>query len=264
MSQRHFAAFLDFYRQTSFEYIMEQPLITHSAVLMDIFPKEYPATELFLPLPVPEMGEKNLFRVFQERRSIYPLEGQMPTKAALAELLYWSVGVTGYKSLYGYRNFPLRAFPSAGGLQATEVYVGLPAKVEDLPVGVYHYHPLKHGLEKVGGREQVKMMAKSVYDFQPWPRTHCLFLLLTVDYTRLEHKYGGFAGRLSMLDPGFAAQNIYLAATALGLKTTVIGGFHAGLAAASIGLEEFRDLATGHFEFPLLIFPVGALLADEQ
>ena len=161
----------------------------------------------------------------------------------LAALLHFSVGIWGSK--YGY---PLRPYPSAGALQPVEVYPVI-GDVDGVEPGIYHYDPSSSSLKllRVGDwRGELMRIALDQEHVGEAP----LDLVLTVVYARTRWKYGIRAYRYVHLDTGFAAQNIYLVAEALGLGTCAVGAFYDDDLSDLLGID-------GWNEFPMLIMPVG-------
>ena len=87
--------------------------------------------------------------VLRRRRSRRDYDGQAIEITQLSALLGYACGVSGVVEAYGYDRFPLRNFPSHGGLQSPEVYVTVSA-VDGCEGGLYHYHALDHSLERMG------------------------------------------------------------------------------------------------------------------
>ncbi len=165
---------------------------------------------------------------------------------ALARLLYFTLGLTARLSGGGTDQF-LRAAPSAGGLYPTEVYVAVRG-FADLPSGIYHYHSQKSALIPVWEGDFSADLRHHFLD-HPAAAGHCLFLFTGI-YNRGAWRYKERAYRRILLDTGHAAANLQETALALGLSTTLLGGFY------DAGLEELLFLSAKE-EFPLLGVAVG-------
>ena len=211
--------------------------------------KTYSGVET-IPLPQPRFRRQ----VYVEdaiitRRSIRDFKDEALTLEDLSTILYLSFGVTAWEEgVYGYRRFPLRAFPSAGALQPVEVYV-LSFKVVGLDPGLYHYNPLKHELEvlKKGN------FSREIIDIalgQEYAGSAPVTLILTIYWARTRWKYGDRGFRYALLDAGFAGENVYLACKALGLGTVAIGAFYDDELCKFLNID-CKD------EIPVLIFPIG-------
>jgi len=159
------------------------------------------------PLPAPpKSGGMSLAEALWKRRSVRAFSDKQVTREQLAFLLWAADGV----------NRPdekRRTVPSAWGMNGVSVY----AVTAD---GAALYDPIEHSLrplESAKGKDLRPEVAKA--DFT---RKAPLVLVLAVDFT----KYGGKAGpdmlrEFANCEAGSIAQNIYLAAAALGLGTVV-------------------------------------------
>jgi SagB-type dehydrogenase family enzyme len=154
------------------------------------------------------------------RRSRRAFTGEPVTLAQLAKLLGLTYGVTGATEPSG---APGRAAPSAGARFPLELYV-VAQRVEGLAPALYHYHPETHALEVVEARDVSVEVRDALFD-QPFLENAAFVLLVGAVFTRTLVKYGDRGYRLVLLDAGHAVENLYLAATAMGLGVTGLGGF---------------------------------------
>ncbi len=76
-------------------------------------------------------------------------------------------------------------------------------------------------------------------------------IVLTVYYPRTASKYGYRAYRYALLDAGFAGENLYIVAEAIGLATVAVGAFYDRDVCGILGIDCY-------WEIPHLVFPVGA------
>lgn len=190
-----------------------------------------------------------LQRVLTARASRRDFTGEELAIETLATLLHFAYGVRKTATAYNVPDFPVRYAPTAGGLQSVELYA-IVNSVEGLPRGAYHYDPVAHAVELVNeGNMRRKLVAHSTR--QEWLHYTSVALVLAVRPERLEWKYGTRGYRLMHMDVGFVGQNIYLVATALGLRTTAFSGFDE---------DAFNGMLTldGDHEFAALMFPIGA------
>lgn len=110
-------------------------------LIPDNYPKVYEGVKV-ISLPKPREIRENFQRVITSRSSTRKFKEEKVDIHTISDLLYYSVGVRKKDSEIIYR-----MFPSAGGLAETEVYL-IPF-ISDLEIGVYHYNPLYHSLEKL-------------------------------------------------------------------------------------------------------------------
>lgn len=191
-------------------------------------------------LPPPVLtGRVPLEECLAGRRSVRNFSGQPLSLAEAAQLLWAAQGTTSPEGF--------RTAPSAGALYPLTIHL-VAGRVEDLPAGVYRYHPQSHSLtstvhadlraELTGaalGQQAIKSAAAS--------------LIMTAVYEKTTWKYGRRGVRYVYMDAGHAAQNICLQAHALGLGTVPIGAFD--------DREVGRILQLPDDEFPLYILPAG-------
>jgi len=115
-----------------------------------------------------------------------------------------------------------RPYPSGGGLYPVEILV-YPTDVDGIDEAFYYYQPLAHRLVQAAPKAPsglTPLMAD-----QPVAGA-AFFVLLFLDFFRLSlSKYGKKAYRLALLEAGHLAQNVLLAASAIGLATLPICGF---------------------------------------
>ncbi len=193
--------------------------------------KEYPTAPSYA-LPDPRPLSMPLHEALLQRRSLraYDPEATL-TLSDLATLLDFSVGVTHF-----YRDrYPLRAYPSAGALHPLELYV-YARRVESLPSGVFHYHPLEHRLFHIVEGTLEEALVRAAYD-QEFLADAAAVLIFTLVYERTRRKYGYRAYRYVFMDLGAACENVYLTATGLGLGTVLVGAFDDDAVATLLGLD---------------------------
>jgi SagB-type dehydrogenase family enzyme len=157
----------------------------------------------------------SLDRVLARRRCLRNLNTQLPGKHLLSRLLLGSHGITG----------PLSSgpVPSAGGLQALELYLVV-WEPGWLPAGLYHYDRVGHHLSQVvPGAEYAdwKRLVPSLGHIQGG----ALLWVLVGDGQRMARKYGTRAVRFLLQEAGHLMQNLCLLSTSLGLVTVPLGGY---------------------------------------
>lgn len=106
--------------------------------------------------------------------------------------------------------------PSGGARHPLEVFVHV-TRVSGVRPGLYHYSPLRAGLEPVGGVWSMARLSESVGG-QTWMAEGSVMLYYVAYMTRVRWKYDfGRVYRVLLLDLGHLSQTVYLTATALGL-----------------------------------------------
>jgi SagB-type dehydrogenase family enzyme len=199
----------------------------------------------FVSLPQGDLGSARLADVLRTRRSRRTYgEGELAV-GELATLLEAAYGVTG--AIPG-TSQALRSAPSGGALYPLELYV-VAQRVEDVERGLYHYDPLRHGLERLGEIGS----GESIGELTPYPALLAdsgAFVVATAMLWRSRFKYGQRAYRFALLEAGHVGQSLLLAAEAMGLAATPVGGFFDSRVDAFLGIDGLTEVA-------LYMLPVG-------
>jgi SagB-type dehydrogenase family enzyme len=105
------------------------------------------------------------------------------------------------------------------------VYV-VPARVQGVEPGLYHFDPLRHALE-VRSRAASPLEVLREAAIYPEIVAGCAAtLLVTGVFWRSRFKYGLRGYRFVLLEAGHLAQNVLLVCAALGLAAVPLGGFY--------------------------------------
>lgn len=197
----------------------------------------------FVPLPEPKLGRLSLADVITRRRTIRDYAADPISLDELAALLFYSAGVTGWEG-----GWPLRATPSAGGLQPIEVYV-YANRVAAVEKGIYRYDFIRHRLEGISLGNYSASLASAAMDQEHVARAAAVFIL-TAYYARTRWKYWKRALRYVLLDAGAVMEHLYLVATALGLGACAVGAFYDEEICGLLRLD-------CRSEFPVMMVTVG-------
>ncbi len=195
------------------------------------------------PLPEPlHASGVDVLEAIRRRESRREYSDEPLSLEELSTILFHAAGVRGYEL-----GWPLRTYPSAGGLQPAELYVNA-FRVEGLDPAFYHYQPRRHTLCKLRDPIPPDRLAHLALDQEHAvsPAT----LIITAVYSRTASKYGARGYRYIHLDIGAVMQNVYLAAEALGLATVAIGAFYDEELCRELGVD-------CRWEIPMLIMPLG-------
>ncbi|MCS7107408.1 MAG: SagB/ThcOx family dehydrogenase [Acidilobaceae archaeon] len=210
----------------------------------DGYYKSYPGVrKVHLP-PPPKLSGKDLFEVILSRRSRRRYAQSPLLATELSALLFYSLGITGRAWWGG----PKRAYPSSGALQPVEGYVSV-RSVEGVEAGIYHYNPAEMALEELKKGDHSKEVMKAAIG-QEHVGSAAAVIMMTAVYRRTASKYGLRGYRYVHLDAGFAGQNIYLVAEALGLATVAVGGFYDELVCELLDLDCEEEI-------PVVLFAIG-------
>jgi SagB-type dehydrogenase family enzyme len=175
-------------------------------------------------LPVPAPLDQPLGDVIGRRRSRRDFDGGAVALDVFSALLHAGYGVTCVLDPEGDRPARmLRSVPSGGALYPLELYVAV-VRVGDLEPGLYHFDPLRPGLEVLRSGLSVEELA--VLSTYPDIASSCAVLIfIAAVFGRTRFKYGLRGYRFALLEAGHVAQNLVLAATALGLASVPLGAF---------------------------------------
>lgn len=175
------------------------------------------AHRIHLPSPENYLGlytEESI----QRRRSIRNYSNQPITLEELSRLLHFTSGVTSER--WGRK---LRAAPSAGALYPIETYPVI-HRVAELQPGLYHYGVQDHTLELIRADDlRGEIVTQGL--MQEFLGQANLVLVFTAIFQRLRWKYQERTYRYALLEAGHLGQNVYLAATSMGLGACAVGAF---------------------------------------
>ena len=206
-------------------------------------------TSLALPLDFEKLDIDNDFlHVINSRRSHRVYTEEQMSLRQLSFLLWCSQGV---KEVRGRSYATIRTVPGGGARHPFEVYMTI-QNVEGLKNGLYHYLPMKHHLECLEEKEDLKDFIGKALEGQIWgQKANVVFFYSFVAY-RAEWRYGIHAHRMCMADAGHVTENVYLAATAIGLGGCAVGAVNGPLCDEALGLD-------GEEEFIFYAMPVGTV-----
>ena len=178
--------------------------------------KTYPDAER-IPLPDPR-GFPGLVleEAIEARRSLRSYTSDPLSLEELSRLLHAASGITDPS-----REF--RAAPSAGALYPIETYPVV-HNVAGLERGLYHYAVPEHALERLRAADlRAQMIVAGVG--QEMMGTAQVCFVLSAIFQRTRWRYRERTYRYVLLEAGHIAQNIYLAATSMGLGACAVGAF---------------------------------------
>lgn len=178
-------------------------------------PRSYPGYPCWALEPIRPRWRPALDRVFADRRCVRDLDIALPPRIELSRLLKSSHGVTGLLSA--------GPVPSAGGLQALELYL-VTFQGGWLPAGVYHYDRAGHHLSQLGTNAERADWTRCAPALD-LVRGGSILWLLVGDGERVAAKYGDRAYRFLLQESGHLMQNLCLASASLGLVTVPLGGY---------------------------------------
>lgn len=181
--------------------------------------KTYPSTPK-IELDNPEVkGGMPLWEAIQKRQSIRNYRNSPLQSSHLSQLLWATQGIS--REAMG---FEFRTAPSAGALYPVETYLVL-NNAAGIEPGVYHYDVKNHQLDQLKRGDFRMDVAHAALD-QDMAFSANVVFVWTALFERSKWKYKQRAFRYVYLDAGHIAQNLALAAIALGLGTCQIGALY--------------------------------------
>jgi SagB-type dehydrogenase family enzyme len=181
--------------------------------------KKYESVEkIRLPNPSAD-GGNGLWEVLSRRRSRRAYTDESLKLEDLSQIIWATQGVTAHVSDYA-----LRTAPSAGALYPIETYLCV-NRVSGLDSGLYHYSVPNHELDFIKLGEFGGEVSRGALDQKMAEHAAVVFIWSAV-FQRSKWKYLQRAYRYVFLDAGHIAQNLALAAEALGYGTCQIGAIY--------------------------------------
>jgi len=197
-------------------------------------------------LPSPRTGDgTGIWDAMRTRRSLREYASSPLPLSTLSQLLWAAQGVTARHGPYA-----LRTAPSAGALYPVETYLAVNS-VEEVPPGIYRYLVGEHALLLEREGNPGAALSAAALD-QTMCDTAAACFIWSAVIARSARKYAQRAYRYIYLDAGHIAQNVALAASALGLGACAVGAFYDDAVNSLIG-------ADGDSEFALYMMCVGTL-----
>ncbi len=196
-----------------------------------------------IALPAPRAGALDQFMLHRytgrnfDKRAVLPL-------ADAARLLQRAFGAQAEREMAPDAFVLKKVSPSAGGLHPIEAYV-LAQRVEGVPVGLYHYHPVRHTLapiQALSAQGAADLALAAVAD-QDWFADAPIMVILAARVERNFWKYRNHAKayRALLLDAGHLSQTWYLLATEAGMPAFITAAINEIDLEKAFGLDPLRD-----------------------
>lgn len=169
-------------------------------------------------LPPPRPLNAQLGTLLRRRRSSRDLASLDLDPQQLSSLLFAMYGVTERRN----DKVELRTVPSAGAMYPLEIIVAIRGG-NGLEPGIYTYVPHAHALCLLRPGDGVAAFAECMVEADLVHGAGAVFAIAAV-FERTIYKYGERGYRFVLLEAGHVAQNLALAADALGLVSLPYGG----------------------------------------
>lgn len=191
-----------------------------------------------------------LYSALTERRSVRQFSDVPMTLSELSFLLDTTCRI---QKVIGDHIASFRPAPSGGARHPFETYLII-NRIDGIQDGAYHYLPLSHELEPLEtDLITPQMISDSVNGQKFAAASNVIFFFAIVPY-RAEWRYGIKSHKVMLIDLGHMAQNLCLAAEAIGSGACPIASYDQDKADAFFGLD-------GENEFVSYIVPVGKKIA---
>jgi SagB-type dehydrogenase family enzyme len=168
-----------------------------------------------ISLPQAELPTTGLGEAIRARRTRYESSPRPLELVQFSTLLQLGYGRTAER---------LRAAPSGGALYPLEIHAVVNA-VDGLEPGLYHYDPFADGVRPLRDGSMRDEIAEATL-YPEVAHGAGTVLLLSAVFWRTRFKYGLRGYRFALLEAGHVAQNMLLAAEAMGLAAAPIGGYY--------------------------------------
>jgi len=200
-------------------------IILKTPYILKKIAKAYKAYPGYTSITLPGVKEDNLLKkLIKKRRSERAYSGEQIELQELADLLHFSLGITGTIKGLNDIELTLRAYPSAGALYSIEAYI-IVFNVKSLDKGIYHYNVNKHLLELIEPGNYKEHIAKICLAEDIMENANVLIILTSI-FKRATIKYGIRGYRFALIEAGIVGQNITLVAESLGFGSCMLGGFY--------------------------------------
>lgn len=178
----------------------------------------------------------SLWEAIRRRRSLRDYTNREINIGDLSLLLWATQGLT-----HSERGFAFRAAPSAGATYPVETYV-MANGIRGLERSIYHLDIKSWELELTREGDHSRALASAALG-QMMVASACAVFIWTAVAARTTSRYGERGYRYIFMDAGHICQNLYLAATALGLGCCAIGAFRDEEVNKILGIDGKRESA---------------------
>lgn len=196
-----------------------------------------------LSLPPADAGPLDACLLQRYTGRNFDAESAIPLAVA-ARLLQRSFGAQGQQMLAPGAWVHKKTSPSAGALHPIDAYV-LAQRIDGVPCGLYHYHPVRHALEPVAALEPIgaRALALCAVADQHWFADAPMLVVLSARVVRNFWKYRNHAKahRALMLDAGHLSQTFYLLATEAGMPAFITAAINEAELERALALDALCD-----------------------
>ena len=175
------------------------------------------------PVPLPrDFEQTGVAALSAIAETIPPSREAVPSLVSLAQLVYFSAGVTKHRTYPGGEIF-FRAAACTGALYEIELYIAC-GDLPGLAAGLYHFAPADFGLRTLRKGDFRGVLVAAAAG-EPSIARAPVVIICTSTYWRNSWKYQARTYRHFGWDNGTMLANVLAMSTALGLPAQVIAGF---------------------------------------
>lgn len=211
-------------------------------------------TLIDLPVCYEKLPVENDFLHVINTRESHRVYTEKPLSLLALSYLLWCT--QGIKEIRGRAYATLRTVPCGGARHEFECYMTV-QQVEGLAEGLYHYLPLTHQLEFLGGTEDMRGFISDSLCGQSWAAKANVVFYYSCVFYRAEWRYGIWAHAPILMDSGHVTQNLYLAATSIGLGGCAVAAVEPDIANDRFGLDGLEETV-------FYAMPVGTVEAKDK
>jgi SagB-type dehydrogenase family enzyme len=208
------------------------------------YKEDSPSSKRVFTSSIGRQGGKPLWETIAERRSFREFSHQPIILEELSRLIWATQGITARA-----RGFDFRTVPSAGALYPIETYLVV-NRVEEVSGGIYHYVVKKGELALIREGQFGRQLGHAALGQEMLEEAACVFVWTAI-VERSKWKYRERGYRYIYMDAGHIGQNLYLAATGLGLGCCTVGAFFDEEVDQLVGIDGTEEIsvylgAVGH------------------
>jgi SagB-type dehydrogenase family enzyme len=168
-----------------------------------------------------------------------PVHSHSITLTALAQLLFFSAGLTKKRVSRDGAVYYFRAAACAGALYPIEIYLVVEG-IDELPAGLYHFSPKYFGLCRLRKGDYRAVLHQATAG-NPLVSAAPVTLLFTGIYWRSAWKYQSRAYRYCFWDSGTIAAHVLALASALSVSAQLLTGFVDSMVEHLLGIERKKE-----------------------
>lgn len=208
--------------------------------------------ELFRPdMENLEKEDVPFTQVIENRRSIREYGDNPITVKEIGEFLFRTARVIEIRDanpeIGAYYQSTMRPYPGGGAVYELELYLTV-NECEGLVKGLYHYNPKDHFLEILSDmNDHLENLLQDAKNSSAMENNPQLLITLAARFQRFAWKYQSMAYSAILKNVGVLYQQMYLAATAMGLAPCGIGGGNSDLFAKASNLNYYEETSVGEF-----------------